>query len=249
MPKFLFYGGTAFCLSSNLGTNTLTLKRRVVALGLRFPRSAHTPSVKVEILGRYKLRRRPKQDLLQHKKKALLSLVAENPQLSRSDLWETNFSLIYYLQRDDPQWLDQHLPPASEPYIPRGPKINWEKEDGLLAKAVAAAISEIYALDPPARITLAALTERVGHPTRLRSSSLKMPQTADLIKIHIESTEDYFVRRIRWAEEAFRKDGTVPMRSAFVTRAQIRRYLVSGNKVICQAMEDALARLKSNTRS
>jgi hypothetical protein len=234
-------------IASNLCVSTLTLKRRVVALGLRFPRSIETSGVEIEILGRYKLRRQPRHALLQQKKKELLALVAENPKLSRTELWDTEFSLIFYIQRADPQWLDRHLPPPCEPFIPRPPKISWEGEDILLANSVAAAITEIYALDPPARITLAALTERVGHPTRLRSFLRKMPRTADLLKTHIESTEDYFVRRIRWTEEGFRKDGVVPMRSAFVTRAQIRRYLVSGNKVICQAMEDALARLTSNT--
>jgi hypothetical protein len=234
-------------IASSLCVSTLTLKRRVVSLGLRFPRSIRTPGVKIEILGRYKLRRRPRQALLRQKKKELLALVTENPQLSRSDLWGTNFSLIHYIQRADPRWMDQHLPPPREPYIPRRPKVNWEEEDVLLAKAVAAAISEINEIDPPARITLAAVTERVGHPTRLRSFLQKMPRTAAILKTHIESTEDYFVRRINWAEDAFRRERVIPMKSAFVDRAQIGRYKVSGNQVICQAMEEALARLSAHT--
>ncbi len=235
-------------IASNLGVNTLTLKRRVVALGLRFPRSVHILDVKVEILGRYKLRRQSRHVLLQQKKKELLALIAKNPQLTRSTLWKTEFSLIFYIQRDAPQWLDQHLPPPRGPVISARPKINWEKEDAPLAKAVAAAISEIDALDPPARITLAAVAERVGHPTRLRKSAQKMPRTAGILKTHIESTEDYFVRRIKWAEDAFRREQVIPMKSAFVARAQIGRYLVLGNKVICQALEDTLARLRSNAQ-
>jgi hypothetical protein len=175
----------------------------------------------------------------------LLALVAENPKLNRSELWDTEFSLIFYIQRADPQWLDHHLPPCREPFVPRQPRINWEEEDAFLAESVTVAISEIYALDPPTRITLAALTERVGHPTRLRSFSRKLPRTADLLKTHLESTEDYFARRIKWAEDAFSRERVIPMKSAFVARAQIRRYLVLGNDVICQAMEDALARLRS----
>lgn len=112
-------------------------------------------------------------------------------------------------------------------------------------KAVTTAISEITALDPPIRVTRKAITKRVGHATRLRSFLEKMPRTADILKTHIESTEDYFVRRINWAEDAFRRERVVPMKTAFVDRALIRRYLVSGNKVICQAMEDALARLRA----
>lgn len=236
-------------IASNLCVSTLTLKRRVVALGLRFPRSVQTSGVKIEILERYKLRRQPRYALLQQRKQELLALVAENPKLSRTELWDTEFSLISYIQRADPQWLDHHLPPSRESFIPCRPRINWEEEDAFLAKSVAAAISEIYAVDPPARITLAALTQRVGHPTRLRSFLRKMPLTADLLKTHIESTENYFVRRINWAEDTFRGAGVIPMKSAFVTRAQIRRYLVLKNVVICQAMEDALARLRSNVQS
>lgn len=236
-------------IASNLCVSTLTLKRRVVALGLRFPRSVQSPNAKGEILRRYKLRRQSKHSLLQQKKKELLDLVAENPQLSRTDLWEKNFSLIFYIQSADPQWLEQHLPPTREPYIPLRPKINWEKEDALLAKAVGAAVSEIKAIDPPARVTLAAITSRVGHPTRLRSSLQKLPRTDDILKNHIESTEGYFVRRINWAEDAFRKERVIPLKTSFVRRAQIARYLVSKNIIICQAMEEALARLRSNVES
>jgi hypothetical protein len=62
----------------------MTLKRCVVALGMRFPRSASDDEV--EILSRYKLRREPMNALLQKKKKELLSLIAENPKPGRAEI-------------------------------------------------------------------------------------------------------------------------------------------------------------------
>ena len=57
-------------IARKLGVSILTLKRRVVALGMRFPRSAGAVGGKVEILSRYKLSRESKNALLQKRRES-----------------------------------------------------------------------------------------------------------------------------------------------------------------------------------
>jgi hypothetical protein len=157
-------------------------------------------------------------------------------------------SLLLYIQRADPQWLDHQLPPSLERFIPRPPDIDWTKEDALFAKEVKIAIAEINAAEPPTKISIKAIAKRVGQLNRLRKHLDKMPQTSSLIETHLETTDDYLVRRIKWVEESFRKEMTAPTKTALAKRAQIRRYLAAGNEVIRQATEDALQRLRSGVQ-
>jgi hypothetical protein len=71
-----------------------------------------------------------------------------------------------------------------------------------------------------------------------------MPKTAAILKANLETNEDFLVRRIRWVEEAYIKEKLLPMKTAFVNRALIYRYVTSGNRAICQALEGALTRLR-----
>lgn len=233
-------------IARRLGVSILTLKRRVVAMGLSFPRSTGASDGKKEILSRYKLRREPKKALLQNKKKELLSLIAENPKAERAELWRSAYSLLIYILRADPQWLEQHLPPPRKQYIPCRPAVDWAKEDALLAKAVTGAIAEINKSEIPIKISVKAISTLVGQSSRIKGNLDKIPQTASILKAHLESTVDFFVRRISWVEDAFRRERTIPTKAAFAKRALISRYVAAGNEVVCRAMEDALLRLESN---
>jgi hypothetical protein len=73
-----------------------------------------------------------------------------------------------------------------------------------------------------------------------------MPQASLLIKTQLETTEEYLTRRIRWVEDSFRRELTIPTRHAFSRRAQIRHYVADGNVDVCLALEDALLRSASD---
>jgi hypothetical protein len=232
-------------IAHRLGVCILTLKRRVVALGLRFPRSAGISNDNKEILSRYKLRREPKPDLLNRKKNEWVSLITANPKIGRVELWRSYHSLYAYLLNADPQWLERHLPPCKQ-VTPRPRELDWAKEDTLLAKAVAEAVIKIKKSGPPIRVTVKAIAALTGHLARLRKGLRKLPQTASLINSHLESTEDFAVRRIKWVSKSFRTEQIIPTKTAFIRRALIESYVTARNKVILQAMEDALLKLGSN---
>lgn len=232
-------------IARRLGISILTLKRRVVAMGLRFPRWAGTSNGNKDILSRYKLRREPKQSLLKRKKKEWVSLITANPTIGRAELWRSTHSLYSYLSNADPQWLKRHLPPCKQ-VVPRPRELDWAKEDSLLAKAVASAVIELNKSEPPMRITVAAISNLTGQSSRLKKRLDKMPKTASLLNSHLESIENFVVRRILWIAESFRREQVVPTKTAFIRRALIESYVTARNEVICRTLEDALLKLGSN---
>lgn len=235
-------------IARNLAVSVKTLKKRVVALGMRFPRTAEDTDSNAEIHSRHKLRRESRNELLRRKKNALLTLIAANPQASRTELWKMAHSLVHYIRGADPKWLDKHMPPPRQRFIPRPRVVDWAKEDVLLAKAVTTALAKIKATEPPLRVSVKAISNRVGQLSRIRQHLDEMPRTAKLIKGQLETTEKFLTRRIRWVEDLFRREMTVPTRYAFSRRAQICRYVEAGNEVVCRAMEDALLRLESGVQ-
>lgn len=237
-----------YMIARRLGVSILTLKRRVVALGLRFPRSARISNINKDILSRYKLRRESKPTLLNSKKNEWVSLITANPKISRAELWRSAYSLYIYLLNADPQWLERHLPPCK--YVTPPPrKLDWAREDALLAKAVADAVIEIKKSAPPIRITVKAISNLTGHPARLTKRLGKLPQTASVINSHLESTEDFAVRRIKWVAESFRREQIVPTKTAFIRRALIEDYVTARNQVVSLAMEEALKKLRSDPKT
>jgi hypothetical protein len=232
-------------IARRLGVSILTLKRRVVALGLRFPRSAEISNDNKEILSRYKLRREPKPDILNRKKNEWASLITAKPKIGRAELWRSAHSLYTYLLNADPQWLERHLPPCKQ-VTPRPRELDWGKEDALLAKAVADAVIKLKKSEPPIKVTVKAISNLTGHPSRLTKYLGKMPLTAGIINAHLESTEDFAVRRIKWVSKSFRREQVAPTKTAFIRRALIETYVTARNIVILQAMEDALLKLGSN---
>jgi hypothetical protein len=70
-----------------------------------------------------------------------------------------------------------------------------------------------------------------------------MPQTPSILNFQLETIEDFHVRRIKWVEEAFRKEQKVPTRYALARRAMIGSSIAVGSEVVSHAIEEALLRL------
>lgn len=232
-------------IARKLGVSIVTLKRRVVSMGLRFPRHVNRHDGSKRIHSRYKLRRESKQSLLAGKKKELLSLLSVTPGISRKELSKSAPSLYSYLLNADPHWLKRHLPPRKQ-VTPKPRGLDWAKEDDLLAAAVAVTIIKINEIEPPKRVTVEAIVDLVGQSSRLRKHLKKMPRTASILDSYLESIEAFHVRRINWAEAAFRSEQTAPTKSALVRRAMVGSSIAVGNEVVTSAVSGALSRLRAS---
>jgi hypothetical protein len=228
-------------VSQELGVNELTVKRRAISLGLTFPRP--TPGsmrFNGEILNRYKLKRKSIHEKQNINRETLLSLVNDNPQASRAELQALAPHLLDWLRRWDREWLNTSLPFAKAKQPPLA-TINWEEQDLLMSVAVETAVSNIYsALDPPQRVSITAIIKTVGRRTWIEKNLDRMPLTSKTLEAHLESFEDYLIRRIAWAAEAFRKGGVIPSRATLSNRVGIKGRQSSQSERVQGALDSAL---------
>jgi hypothetical protein len=229
-------------IALKLGVNELTVKRRAISQGLTFPRPTLRPLYQSEnILARYKIKRKTTQALQNGKREALLDLINENPKAGRTELNSLAPTLIRWLRQWDQEWLENSLPPAKE-NKPQPVTIDWGEQDRLMSEVVKKAASHIRsATDPPKRISITAMVKITGHRSWIEKKLDKLPLTSQALNTHLESFEDYLIRRIGWAAESFRKDGVRPSRAKLSFKAGVKGRLLSKSKRIQTALDSALS--------
>jgi hypothetical protein len=232
---------TLLQIAQKLGVNDLTVKRRAISLGLVFPRpTLGSLRASGEILDRYKIRRKPTQELQKTNREKLLSLLKENPEVSRSTLITLAPHLIDWLRRWDKEWLSTSLPPVKKKQR-RKAVINWEEQDLILLEAIKRAAPQIRSGHIPRRVSITAIVKIAGHRSRFEKSLNKLPLTSKELNVHLESFEDYLIRRIAWAAEAYHKEGFTPSRAMLSKRAGIRGRLASKSEQVQSALDLAMA--------
>jgi hypothetical protein len=150
--------------------------------------------------------------------------------------------LIDWLRRWDKAWLDTRLPPVRKKLY-RKAVINWREQDLILSEAIKNAASRIYSAHIPRRVSITAIIRLAGHRAWIEKRLDKLPLTAKALATHLESFEDYTVRRIEWAAHSFRKEEGTPSRAMLLYRAGIRGRLVSRSERIKVELNSALAKL------
>jgi Tn7-like transposition protein D/TniQ len=224
-----------------LGVDELTVKRRAISLGLTFPRS--TPSSlrsSGEILNRYKIKLKPTQEKQTINRKSLLLLIDDNPHASRTELQVLAPHLMHWLRRWDRDWLEHSLPPAKKRQPPVA-TVNWEEEDLTLSDAVEKAASHIRSvIGQPRRVSITAIIKIVGHRIWIEKGLDKLPLTSQVLDTHVESFEDYSIRRIAWAAESFCKAGVMPSRTMLSDLAGVRGRMISKIERVQSALDSVL---------
>ncbi len=210
-------------VADRLGVNELTVKRRSIQLGLTYPRN--TPGslrASGEVLDRYRIVRKPLGEELEARRMEFLAVRASNPEAGRQRLQDIAFSLLDWLRRRDDKWLEEHLPPVNKP-LPPPVRVDWEAWDKKLAAAVEAAVKEIKQVPGrPVRVSLTAIAKLAGHRVWLEKGLDRLPFTARALSEHIESSEDYLIRKIEWAEGDCRRKGLRLTRHQFEIHAGLR---------------------------
>jgi hypothetical protein len=232
-------------IAQRLGVGELTVKRHAIQLGLTFPRN--TPGsmrASGEILERYRRTHKTFSNLLEKRRQEWLKILALKPGAGRSELRQSKYHLWLWLKRNDSEWLEFHLP-ESRQVAPQPKSINWMKEDvQLAAKVEAAALRIKNIVGRPVRVSLAILIRETGHRTWLEGSLNKFPLATKALDEHLESFEDFLLRRIEWAKEYCLKKGTMPTLYQLEVLAGTRK-----SKSKTQKVQDAIdVALKNLTR-
>jgi hypothetical protein len=159
------------------------------------------------------------QDALPTRRENWLSILEANPQAGRRQLMDIASYQWEWLRRNDPEWLEQHMPPPlkSPPPIPR---IDWASFDAELAVAVKAAALQIRnAPGRPSRVCQTAIATIAGHKGRMQRRLDKMPLTAKVLAEHLETFDEFAIRRLKWAAEYYKSEGIHPKRYMLVELA------------------------------
>jgi hypothetical protein len=78
------------------------------------------------------------------------------------------------------------------------------------------------AVGRPCRVTVGGVAARAGHSTLLTQHLARLPLTAAVIAAAQESRADFARRRLRWAEESYRRERIIPAPWELVKRAGLR---------------------------
>jgi hypothetical protein len=92
----------------------------------------------------------------------------------------------------------------------------------------------------PKRVSVTAVIRLVGHRAWIEKRLDKLPLTSQALDAHLECFEDYLIRRIAWAAEAFRNEGCMPSRAMLSNQAGVRGRLISKTKRVQSALDSVL---------
>ncbi len=234
-------------IASTLGIIQFSVKRHAIRLGLPRSRSykrARPTSEKV--YKRYSNFREALPDAIQTRRMAWLNIIKSNPDAGRNELIALSSYTYFLLRRNDREWLEAHQPPSRKPPPPPR-KIDWKAEDVKLATAVKATALNISQLPGrPIRVSKENIIREVGHRSWIEQRLDKIPHTAKALAKHLESPEDFLIRKIKWAENSYREEGICPTRLQLTVRAGTRTS--SGASTLVQdAINAAMERLLSKS--
>jgi hypothetical protein len=159
------------------------------------------------------------------------ALRESNPEATRGALRSKNYYTWWWLSKNDPEWLEEHMP-TRLPKRPSPKRNDWEKIDQDLSHQVRASVQRIRSIPGrPGRVTLSAIIKDVGQQSWLERYLHKLPLTAQVIAEDVESYEDHLIRRLEWAAGCFHDEGIIPTRIKLLRYAGEHRSIVKSQKI------------------
>lgn len=226
-----------------LGIIQFSVKRHALRLGLPRDRGYKRARPTSEVVyKRYSNFREALPDGIQTRRAEWLSATKANPTASRTELISLVNYTYYFLRRHDREWLEANQPPSRKP-PPPPQKVNWKEEDAKLAAAVKlAAVKIIKTAGRPVRVSKASIIREVGHQSWIEQHLHDLPRTARVLAKHLESHEDFLIRRVSWAEHTYRMKGIRPTRLQLMVLAGTRTTVGRSTRVQA-AIDGSLVRL------
>lgn len=232
-------------IARNLGVIPHTVTRHAIRLKLNSLRkSRNSVPISKATLEQYSKTRDTLEEALPIRRSEWLSVIDANPVAGRQQLQRLMPYTYWWLRRNDPEWLEAHMPPSRTP-PPPPVNVDWEAEDSGLSLEVEKAGKDILQIKGrPVRVSLTELIRKVGHRFWLERCLDDLPLTSAMLDKYLESREDYYIRRVQWATGCFRDEGILPKPSE-LKRRSCRNYEKVKTPKIEKALEAALKNLTS----
>lgn len=228
-------------ISEDLEADERSLIKYAIKLGLPFPRRGPTRRTNRPGWVRVAKRTLPFVSLAT-KRETWNKLRHAHPAAGVGELHHRAPALYTWLYRHDREWMKQNSP-ERRPFVPKNDRVDWKVRDAELRDQVVAIAGRIKnKTGRLRRITVRAIGIELGNPTILQVYKEQLPRTRLALAAHVETTEQFALRRIRWAVDQFSQQHLKPHRSELMRVAGIGPTTRNIGSVE-QAITEAKARL------
>lgn len=139
-----------------------------------------------------------KEDIYDYRSN-MLDILKQNPCKSRIEIKNINQYLYVYLQKNDRQWLEDHLPTKKTGKRTHS-NVDWLKRDEEILLKVQRLVNELINTEEiPKRININRIGKTLDIYDILRKHIDKLPEVSTYLNDVIEDREEYIIRKIRWA--------------------------------------------------
>ncbi|KYC34513.1 hypothetical protein WA1_50760 [Scytonema hofmannii PCC 7110] len=214
-------------IARELGVIYQTVKFHALALGLPFPRSElnlklfqSSQQLNDDNMN-YRLTKSTTQE---NHRLHWLEAIEKYPEASRTILQDKFVVLYRWLQANDSEWLNAHLPPTQRFFKHKGvARVDWSNRDLELEIAVRSSASCLKnSTGRPIWLTKTAITKKIGIRKLLSDHQDKLPLTVKALDELVETQPEYAVRRLWWATNCFLEENICPTRVQLLLRASLK---------------------------
>lgn len=148
----------------------------------------------------------PVQSLKGIKEPEWTILIKEHPNLTVTQLRKIAPALYTWHYRNNRQWLKENSP-KTQSKTHNNNRVNWQKRDLEVLAHVKKSIQELYAIEKPVYVCRSRIGKEISRTSLIEKFIDKLPKTKKYLDHHIETREEYQIRRINWAiNEIIKKD-------------------------------------------
>jgi len=232
-------------MAAKLGVDPQTVKHQAARLNLVFPRPGPTAKqlqINTTLLPETKETEVAKSTKLEEYRTEWLTALKENSDVGRTELAEKLKRIYSWLYLYDKKWLKAHLPPLKKREKCAN-QANWQARDSEVAAKVRISAERLKTVPgKPERVTKTAIASDSGYLALIQKQLDKLPDTAKILTEVAETREEFAIRRIQWAAECFRQEGTCPKRWQLLRRSGLKSN-IEGVPLVEKAIAAALASL------
>lgn len=213
-------------MATRLGADSQAVKYQAARLDLVYPRPGKTSKqIRKTTAPRPQLEEAVVSTKFVQYRDEWLAILAENPDAGRSDLSEKHRRVHSWLSFYDQEWLRSHLPPLKR-RKPLSAFIDWQQRDADIAAAVRASAEKLRNTPgKPQKLTKTAIGSDSGYLALIQKQLDRLPLTAGVLSVVIETTEEFAIRQIDWAADHFRQKGIQPKHWQIVRHANLKPYI------------------------
>nr|WP_274377377.1 TnsD family transposase [Desulforamulus aeronauticus] len=193
-------------VARRLKVDPMTVKKYAGILGLTY----HWKTKTTESLNPVRITKNDQEDKRDKYRKDWYELRRHHNQASKTELRKLAPRTYIWLYRHDKEWLNQNSP-YFRANKQENMRVNWLERDKEVLLKVKKAVSRIKVLDDkPVRISISRIGKLSGTLSLLEKHLDKMPLTKEFLKNNYDTTEEYQIRRIKWAVRKINLAGEQP---------------------------------------